>query len=135
MNGQQFEYGPAQIALTVVLSLAVYVYYSLTAGRIFAKAGLPAWQGWVPFLNSWRLLQLGGFHGQWLLLILIPAVGMLVYQVIYVIAQYWIGRALGKSGVFLLLAVFLPPVWFGVLAFDRSTWRPQHTTRLPDRRS
>ena len=131
MAGTQFEYGPTHIVLTVVVSVGVYIYYGIAAGRIFAKAGVTPWQAWVPFLNSWRLLQLGGQPGWWLLVGLVPLVGQIIYLVMYVIAQWRIGIALGKPSAFVLLAILLGPLWFGILAFDRSTWQPRHASLVP----
>jgi hypothetical protein len=131
VNPQSFEYGPTQITFTVILSVAVFLYYSITASRIFGKAGLKAWQGWVPFLNSWRLLQLGGRSGWWLLAVLIPVVGQIVYLIVYYMAQYRIGRGFGKSGAFVLWAILLSPVWFGILAFGSSTWSGDRPSTLP----
>ena len=31
--------------------------------KALKKAGVKPWQSWVPYLNSWRLLQLGGQKG------------------------------------------------------------------------
>jgi len=132
MNASQFEYTPLHTVLIVLVSVAVYVYYGITAARIFSKGGVKSWQAWVPFLNSWRLLQLGGRPGWWLLIMLIPVVGQIIYTIQYWIAQYWIGKALGKSGAFVVLAILLSPVWFGILAFDRSSWVPQHAPLVPE---
>ncbi len=119
-----FEYGTPHIIWTIVISVVFYLYYSYTASRIFTKAGIAAWQAWVPFLSPWRLLELGGQRG-WLVLIgLIPFVGTLIYLIFRFIAQYRIGKSLAKPGVFVLLAIFLEPVWFGILAWDRSKWAP-----------
>jgi hypothetical protein len=38
------------------------------------------------------------------------------------IAQYRIGLKLGKPGAFVLLAIFLPLVWYVWLACDDSKW-------------
>jgi hypothetical protein len=48
--------------------LIAYVYYRLTLTFIFRKAGLKAWPAWVPIFNMWRLLQLGGQRGWWILI-------------------------------------------------------------------
>lgn len=131
MDSWRFEYGPTEIVLTVVLSVAIFVYYSYTASLIFGKAGVKPWQGWVPFLNTWRLFQLGGLQGWWIFVGLIPVVGHLTYLILYYVAQYRVGRAFGKGGAFVLLAILLSPVWFGVLAWGRSVWRPTHEVLVP----
>lgn len=128
---EEFHYGPTEITITVVLSLAIYAYFSWTGSLIFKKAGVKPWQSWVPYLNSWRLLQLGGQKGWWVLIAFIPIVGHIFFLVYYWFAQFHIGRALGKSDPFVLLGIFLAPVWFGILAFGKSTWQPKHESLVP----
>lgn len=128
---ENFEYGPTEITLTVVASVAVFLFYSFTASRIFAKAGLKGWQGWVPFLNSWRLLQLGGRSGWWVLAVLIPVLGQIAYLIAYYLAQFRIGLGFGKGGAFVVWAILLSPVWFGILAFGASRWTAGRPPTLP----
>ena len=126
------QYGPTEIILTIVLSLVIYAYFSLTGAFIFKKAGVKPWQSWVPYLNSWRLLQLGGQKGWWVLIAFIPIVGHILFIIYYWISQYAIGKALGKGGGFVALAILLPAIWFGILAWDKSTWAPQHESLVPE---
>lgn len=119
-----FEYGTPHIIWTIVLSVIFYLYHSYTTSLIFRKAGIAPWQGWVPFLNYWRLLELGGRGGWWVLVALIPFVGTILYVIFLLLAQYAVGKGFGKPGVFVLLAIFISPVWYGILAWDRSEWRP-----------
>ncbi|WP_157813895.1 MULTISPECIES: DUF5684 domain-containing protein [unclassified Microbacterium] len=117
--------------LSFFVAVLVYVYHALTLMFIFRKAGLKAWPAWVPLFNVWRLLQLGGQKGWWVLVGLIPVVGTIVYLVFLIIAGINIQTALGKPGVFYLLAIFLTPVWYGILAWDSSTWQPKHNPVVP----
>ena len=48
--------------------------------------------------------------------------GILIIVIFIIIAMYEIGLKLGKSGAFVLLAIFVPIVWMIWLAFDSSTW-------------
>ena len=125
------DMGPALGLLVLVGAVVVYVYYALTVSAIFRKAGLKTWPAWVPIFNSWRLLELGGQRGWWVLIGLIPIVGPIIYLVFLIIAGVNIQTALGKPGVFYLLAILLTPVWYGILAWDRSTWNPRHTPLVP----
>jgi hypothetical protein len=108
-----------------------YVYNSLTLMGIFRKAGLEVWPAWVPFFNVWRLLQLGGQKGAWVLASLVPVIGTIVYLVVLISAGWKIQNAFGKSPGFFVLAILLTPVWYGILAWDSSVWRPQHTPIVP----
>lgn len=122
---------PAAVILLLVAGIALYIYYAYTLSRIFAKAGVAGWQAWVPFLNTWRVLQLGGQPGWWVLVALVPFVGSLLLTVFTIIALYNIGRGFGKSGAFVLLGIFLSAIWYGILAFDSSQWRPVVPPLLP----
>lgn len=108
------------LGMFVLLAL-VYVVVALLTGRIFKKAGIPSWIAWVPFYNQWKMLELGGQQGFWAVLAIIPLV-QYASIVFMFIAMYNIGLKLGKSGSFVLWAIFFPYVWYIWLAVDQSTW-------------
>lgn len=98
-----------------------YVISGIFLMLIFKKANAPAWAAWVPVYNSWKLLEIGGQQGFWAVLGLIPIVNIVTVVMLY-IAQYHVGIKLGKSGAFVVLAIFLPVVWLIWLAVDKSVW-------------
>jgi magnesium-transporting ATPase (P-type) len=120
---------PATTAAIVLFSLGfafiviaiAYVITSFLLMRIFKKAGVESWKAWVPVYNNWVMLELGGQQGFWAVLAFIPIVNI-ASVVFMLIAQYHIGLRLGKEGVFVLWAIFIPIVWFIWLAFDDSKW-------------
>jgi len=107
--------------VVLLASIALYVLSSLCLMRIFKKAGVQPWIAWVPFYNTWKVLEIGGQQGFWAVLAIIPIVNI-VSTVFTYIALYNIGLKLGKSGSFVLLAIFLSPVWLIWLAFDKAPW-------------
>lgn len=109
------------IFFTLIFAVAAYIISALLLSRVFKKAGVPTWIAWVPFYNNWKLLELGGQQGFWAVLAIIPVVNI-VSAVFMYIAMYHIGLKLGKSGAFVLLAIFLPIVWLIWLAVDKSKW-------------
>ncbi len=111
----------------LILLAAVYVVVAIFLGRIFKKAGLPSWIAWVPFYNTWKLLEIGGQQGIWAILAIIPLVNY-VSAVFVFIAMYHIGKKLGKDGTFVLLAIFLPIVWLVWLGVDKSKWNDKGST-------
>ncbi|MBM3210311.1 hypothetical protein FJZ39_03140 [Candidatus Saccharibacteria bacterium] len=106
---------------SLIVALIAYVVSSYLLGRIFKKAQVPSWIAWVPFYNVWKILELGGQHGAWSLLTIIPGLNLLALIFVY-IAMYQIGLKLEKPGVFVILAIFAQLVWLGWLAFDKSSW-------------
>ena len=101
--------------------IAVYVVMALCLMRIFKKAGVESWIAWVPFYNNWKMLEIGGQQGFWAVLAIIPIVNI-VSAVFMYIAMYNIGLKLGKDGAYVLLAIFLAPIWFILMAVDKSPW-------------
>lgn len=102
--------------------LAAYVITGIFLGKIFKKAGVESWIAWVPFYNSWKMFQIGGQQGYWTLFAFIPLLGVIPVLVFYVMAALNIGRKLGKSDMYVVLALFLSPVWMILLGTDKAAW-------------
>ena len=122
----------AAVGVTVFMffflfAIAVYVFVAICLMRIFKKAGVKPWIAWVPFYNNWKLLEIGGQQGFWAVLAIIPFVNI-VSAIFTYIAQYHIGKKLGKGGEFVLWAIFIPVVWYIWLAFDKSKWNDEAST-------
>lgn len=118
------------ILFALVFALIAYAVSAWLLGRIFKKAGVPQWAAWVPIYNTWKILEIGGQQGFWAVLALLPVVQIISAVFIY-IAMYRIGKNLGKEDWFVLLAIFVPIIWMGWLAFDDSKWPTDKTKKLP----
>lgn len=105
-----------------ILTVFSYIFVSFLLGRVFKKAGIQQWIAWVPVYNIWKTLEIGGQQPYWALIALIPFAGLVSLIFLYM-AMYEIGKNLGKSGWFVLLAIFLPVVWMMWLGFDDSRWK------------
>lgn len=111
------------LGIMFVIMIIVYVIVALLLSRIFQKAGVPAWIAWVPFYNMWKTLELGDQQGFWAVLAIIPFVNYVSLVFLY-IAMYKIGLRFGKESWFVVLAIFVPIVWYAWLALDNSKWAP-----------
>lgn len=114
--------GAAAFIMMIVVTVLAYVVGCYLLSRIFKKAGIETWKAWVPVYNTWLQYELGGYGGWWSILLFVPFVNIAA-AIILLIAYYRIGLGFGKSGAFVLLAIFLPIVWMAWLAFDDSTWQ------------
>lgn len=77
------------IITIILLSVALYVYFSLSWMKIAAKLKYKNdWFAWIPVLNLFMMLQLGGFNGWWVLLILIPILGWVGLFILIVISTW-----------------------------------------------
>jgi len=122
LSGEEVAGVMAAVMIFMLIAAAiVYIITSLSLASIFKKAGVESWKAWVPVYNAWVMLELGGQKGYWAILLLIPVVNI-VASIFVLIAMYHVGLKLGKPGEFVLLAIFLPLVWYVWLAVDKSTW-------------
>jgi len=182
------------IIISVVAAVAAYVLMAVFYMKLFAKANVPAWKAWVPVVNVWKFLELGGYHGAISLLAFVGmalsycflgiffysmlnidyyslvnmdyiyqlndnptslqygdlntlitgfspfgALGMggfffayilqmvaslisLICTVFMCMSAYQIGLKLGKEGTWVILYIFLAPVWMGIMAFNKAVW-------------
>lgn len=112
------------IALTVLFALASYVLWSLALTSLFRKVGIPVWKAWVPYVQTWTLLRLGGQDGNWVWLSFIPY-ARLVTSVFVCIGMHRIGIAFNKDSGMLVLGIFLPFVWAFILGGENELYRPE----------
>lgn len=121
-NTDLFGFFMAFLGIILVIALIMYVVYSYFLSRIFKKAGVEQWKAWVPIYSTWMMLEIGKQKGWYVLLAFIPFVGTLITTIFIIIAEFNIGRSLGKSDAFVLLAIFMPIIWIIWLAIDNSKW-------------
>lgn len=95
----------------VLISLVAY-------WRIFQKAGKPGWASIIPIYNTYVLLKIVGKPGWWLLLFLIPLVN--IYFGIKTI--HLLSKSFGKDVGFTLGMIFLPFIFYPILAFSSATY-------------
>ncbi|MCL2807794.1 MAG: DUF5684 domain-containing protein [Coriobacteriia bacterium] len=113
----------AYSVVSVIIGIGMYILVAFFLMKIFAKANVPAWKAWVPIVNCWKFLELGGYHGALCLLALIPFVGGILAVVFMCMAAYQIGLKLGKEAIWVVLYIFLSIVWMGIMAFSAAQWR------------
>ena len=115
------------IGIALVLSLALYVVNAFALMSLFRKVGVQPWIGWVPYYNTWTVLELGGQPGPLALLSLVPYGGYVVL-VFLAIAHHRTGIAFGKDTSWVVLAIFVPFVWAFLLGREEEVYRPELIT-------
>ncbi len=108
--------------------IVAYAVYAIILGKIFKKAGVKPSIAWIPVYNSWKFLEIGDQKGFWSLFVFIfpPITTVFTY-----ISMYHIGKKLGKEDWFLAVAILVTPIWFLILAFDKSVWNGTTTNAAP----
>jgi Family of unknown function (DUF5684) len=107
--------------LSLIISLAVYVFFSFCWQTIFNKLGQEnSWFAWIPILQNYAMFKAGDEPKPllWTILLIIPLVNIVA---IFILIKAFINitKKLGKSPwlLLLLLVPFVQILLFGYLAF------------------
>ena len=104
--------------IIALIELALLVLIIVSLWKVFNKAGRPGWAVLIPFYNIYVMLRVAGKPGWWLILLLIPIVNI-VFGIITVAG---ISHNFGKSVKFTLGLIFLPIVFYPILAFGSAKY-------------
>jgi hypothetical protein len=86
--------------------------------KLYSKAGKPGWAAIIPIYNYVILLEIVGKPVWWIILMLIPLVNFVV--LIIIIVEF--AKSYGKSGGYAVGLLFLPIIFFPMLAFGDSVY-------------
>ena len=96
-----------------IIELALIVLMLVSLWRIFTKAGEPGWASLVPFYNAYVMLRIAGKPGWWLLLFFVPIANIIVG----ILTLVGIANRFGRGGGFVVGMLFLPFIFYPILAF------------------
>lgn len=102
----------------VVFALALFMLVSVW--KVFVKAGKPGWASLIPFYNAYVLIKIAGKSGWWFFLLLIPLIN-LVFGFLIMLA---VSDRFGKGVGYALGLIFLPIIFYPILAFGDATYSP-----------
>lgn len=106
--------------MLMIIWLAVMVLMVVSMWKVFTKAGQPGWACLVPFYNIYIMLKIAGKPGWWLILFLIPVVNLIMAIITYIA----LAANFGKGAGFAIGMIFLPFVFFPMLAFGDAEYAP-----------
>ena len=72
------------MSLPLILLLSLPLVHIIVLPRLFSRAGLPAWHGYVPGLNYWTLLGMLKRPKHWLIPLLFPGPNLLMGAILHV---------------------------------------------------
>ena len=105
--------------IVLLLYIAFIVLLFVAQWKIFEKAGRPGWEGIVPIYNLYvMIVHIVGRPWWWLLLILIPFVGI-VFGIILTVD---LAKAFGKGVGFAIGLILLAPIFVLILAFGSAKY-------------
>ena len=103
-----------------VAALAIYMIAMIAImWKVFTKAGKPGWAALVPFYNMYVMIKIAGLSGWWLIALFVPFLSI----VAIVLVIHRLSRAFGHGVGFTLGLIFLPLIFWPILAFGSSSYQ------------
>ncbi|MEK6770141.1 MAG: DUF5684 domain-containing protein [Pseudomonadota bacterium] len=100
--------------ITLLIYLAVFIFLIASFWKVFTKAGQPGWASIIPIYNFIVMLQIVGRPWWWILLLLIPIVGIVIAIIVSIDMAKSFGKGVGFGiGLALLGIIFYPILGFG----------------------
>lgn len=117
--------GCSFVCITLALLPAVLIIASLW--RVFEKAGQPGWAALVPFYNTYVLtVEVARKDIVWFILLFVPFVNLVAVIVVYL----EISRKFGYDVGFAIGLLFLPFIFFPILAYGDARYRRRRIREL-----
>jgi hypothetical protein len=103
-----------QVLTTILLIWGAIVAVSIASHwKVFAKAGRSGWAALIPIYNLYVLAKIVGKRGTYLLWFLVPIANL----VAAIKLTHYLSKSFGKGTGFTLGLIFLPIVFYPILAF------------------
>lgn len=116
------EYSRQMLERTTSISSALYlvivVLMAASVWKIFVKAGEAGWKCFIPIYNMVVFLKILKLSAWYILLLFIPLVNFVIGVSIVVKTA----KVFGKSTGFALGMLFLPLIFYPILAFGKSEY-------------
>ena len=99
--------------------LAFIILTYVAAWKVYVKAGEEGWKAIIPIWNLFVLMRIVGRPWWWLILMLIPLVGIVVWIIVANDLSKSFGRGVGTT----LGLIFLSPIFMLILGFGDARYQ------------
>lgn len=107
-----------QILIVALISLLLVILPAIGLAKMFRKAGVAEWKAFVPFYNTWVMLEVAKRPKHWFFWQFIPVVGWFVSMGIFI---EWV-KCFGKFAFWEhALTCLLPFAYFPYVGFDKNS--------------
>lgn len=104
--------------LFLILGIALSIFSIVASWKLFTKAGKPGWASLIPIYNIYIMCEIAEKEWWYMLLLIVPIVNIYANFVIY----DGIAKKFGKSTGFTIGMMFLPLIFFPILAFGNAKY-------------
>ncbi len=118
----------AAILIFAIIYLAVFALMFISMWKIFEKAGKPGWASLVPFYNLYVMTEITRKPTWWFGMMFVPLANAM-FAIMLVNAM---SKAFGKDEGYTLGLLFLPYVFYPILAFGEARYIHAEDTGNPD---
>ena len=124
MNGSEVPPEAAAAAaiggVSMIIQIVMMVILIVSMWKIFSKAGKPGWAAIVPIYNVIVMLEIAGKPVWWIVMFFIPIVNI-VFSIMAMAALF---QNFGKGAGWVVGAIFLPFIFYPMLAFGSAEYQP-----------
>jgi len=104
-----------QLLVLVLIQIVILLLPSIGLAKLFEKAGVPGWKAYIPFYNTWIMMELARRPKHWVFWQFIPVVGWFISLGIFVEFV----KTFGKYRLWEhAMASLLPLLYFPMIGFD-----------------
>ncbi|HTS42781.1 MAG TPA: S26 family signal peptidase [Puia sp.] len=103
-----------QIFVLVLIQLLILLLPAIGFYKMFEKAGVPGWKAFVPFYNTWIILQLAQRPKHWVFWQLVPVVGWFISMGIFIefVKTFGKFRLIQHAAAALVPVLYMPSIGF-----------------------
>ncbi len=102
-----------------IIIIGLYALFVAGLWQVFTKAGEEGWKAIIPIWNTLIILKIVGREWWWIILMVIPIVGLIVW----IIVALDLAKSFGRGTGFAIGLILLPYIWVIVLGFGSDTYR------------
>ena len=100
----------------LILGMALLIFLFVAMWKFFVKAGKPGWAALIPIYNFYIMCEIAEKEWWYILLLCVPILNIYAMFVIY----DGIAKKFGKTTEFTIGMMFLPYIFFPILAFEKN---------------
>ena len=104
---------------TLIIMITFIILPVIGLWKIFSDQGIPGWQSIIPILNIYRMLQIAGLSGYLVFTMFIPLIGQILLLIYNIIFAYKLAKLYNKGLGYTLGLLFLPPIFYPLIAFKK----------------
>lgn len=111
----------SSVVKIILLVLAVLVLYKLIIRWIiFRKADEYGWASIIPIYSEITYLNVCGINPWWILILIIPVIGWLIYGIVKIISRFTLAEAFNRGTGFGIGLLFLGIIFESIIAFNKN---------------